>query len=196
MPGPIDEELTKRGCEDLGGGYWTHPGYEGGQRRMGRNEAIAWTLQGEGARLRALTERIDDQEKLEERVEWFQKQMDAIRNALGLQAVSYSDLAEAARVYVETRQARHKETRSNIRSLIPAHLKELIEKDPNYRWWEQVFRRIDELTDNVSSTMENVASHEQAVGVMANLVLRSAVLPGSHPRPTEEEAKILGRWKV
>jgi hypothetical protein len=40
----LNEQLAAYGWTDLGGGYWTHPGYEGGNRRADIHQAAAATI--------------------------------------------------------------------------------------------------------------------------------------------------------
>lgn len=176
MGGPVNDELEKRGCEDLGSGWWSHPEHEGGTRRMGREEAIAWTLQSEGARLR------EGGNRYEERIEQFQKWMDAIRTALGL-TCTYSEMPEAARALMEAKAVSRPQPAVRL-DVGRQHGKEFGAQ------LHGLSQEIEAAKAAVDGLRTDMAAHEEAIGTLMEMEVAHRL--GS--RLTDKQEVVCRKW--
>jgi len=166
----IDNELQKRGWEEVSGGNWSHRKHEDGEHVVTRIEAVALMFE-------ALERQRDDAVEISN---LYGSILEEIRVALGGKLKGYDKLAEMVKRTIghrnpcncqvshdlqdESAPAKHPRPRSNLRFLLPEHVKEQIRDRAEHQWLGHVLSHVDTLTDELVQAKQNVADHEQRIG--------------------------------
>ena len=148
--------LAGLGWTEVSGGAWAKMTSHNGGIKVSMHEAAC-----------------EEMMRLGQRVQWFQEQMNEIREALDL-TCTYSEMAETVRLLRRSWQKNERAASSaTIRKMIPNDLCFAAELPSPYRELRRkTIKALDRaVVSDLESTMANVAEHERLIGMLVTVML-------------------------